>query len=436
MKKDLLLSIVITAFTLFFITNCNNAKKQVEEDDEGAIHEVAEELPVNLEYGLPIDSFIIEQKKVKRNQNLSSILIPYGISPKTIDFIACQKEEFDVRQIRSGHFYKLFFSKDSIKQLQYFVYEHTMTDYVVIKFADTVEIITGEKPTIIEKKMACGEIKTNLWDAMVENHINPMMSIELSEIYAWSIDFFGLKKGDKFYVIYQERFLDTVSVGIEHIEAALFNHQNKDFYAIYFVQDERGSYFDDKGGSLRRAFLKAPLKFRRISSRYTNRRYHPVLKIYRPHHGVDYAAAEGTPVHSVGDGVVLKKGYQKNGAGNYIKIKHNSVYMTQYAHLSRFAKGLKTGDHVKQGQLIGYVGHTGLATGPHLDFRFFKNGHPVDPLKVDAPPVEPIKKINKKEFDIIKKRFMKQLNAQRDSCLQQTIVKSDSNIEMSLRQVQ
>jgi len=436
MKKDLLLSIVITVFTLFFITNCNNAKKQVEEDDEGAIHEVAEELPVNLEYGLPIDSFIIEQKKVKRNQNLSSILIPYGISPKTIDFIACQKEEFDVRQIRSGHFYKLFFSKDSIKQLQYFVYEHTMTDYVVIKFADTVEIITGEKPTIIEKKMACGEIKTNLWDAMVENHINPMMSIELSEIYAWSIDFFGLKKGDKFYVIYQERFLDTVSVGIEHIEAALFNHQNKDFYAIYFVQDERGSYFDDKGGSLRRAFLKAPLKFRRISSRYTNRRYHPVLKIYRPHHGVDYAAAEGTPVHSVGDGVVLKKGYQKNGAGNYIKIKHNSVYMTQYAHLSRFAKGLKTGDHVKQGQLIGYVGHTGLATGPHLDFRFFKNGHPVDPLKVDAPPVEPIKKINKKEFDIIKKRFMKQLNAQRDSCLQQTIVKSDSNIEMSLRQVQ
>jgi len=436
MKKDLLLSIVITAFTLFFITNCNNAKKQVEEDDEGAIHEVVEELPVNLEYGLPIDSFIIEQKKVKRNQNLSSILIPYGISPKTIDFIARQKEEFDVRQIRSGHFYKLFFSKDSIKQLQYFVYEHTMTDYVVIKFADTVEIITGEKPTIIEKKMACGEIKTNLWDAMVENHINPMMSIELSEIYAWSIDFFGLKKGDKFYVIYQERFLDTVSVGIEHIEAALFNHQNKDFYAIYFVQDERGSYFDDKGGSLRRAFLKAPLKFRRISSRYTNRRYHPVLKIYRPHHGVDYAAAEGTPVHSVGDGVVLKKGYQKNGAGNYIKIKHNSVYMTQYAHLSRFAKGLKTGDHVKQGQLIGYVGHTGLATGPHLDFRFFKNGHPVDPLKVDAPPVEPIKKINKKEFNIIKKRFMKQLNAQRDSCLQQTIVKSDSNIEMSLRQVQ
>jgi murein DD-endopeptidase MepM/ murein hydrolase activator NlpD len=298
-----------------------------------------------------------------------------------------------------------------------------MTDYIVINLADTVEITTGEKPTIVEKKMACGEIQTNLWDAMVENHINPMMSIELSEIYAWSIDFFGLKKGDNFYVIYEERFLDTVSVGIEHIEAALFNHQDKDFYAIYFVQNERGSYFDEKGGSLRRAFLKAPLKFRRISSRYTNRRYHPVLKIYRPHHGVDYAAAEGTPVHSVGDGVVLKKGYQKNGAGNYIKIKHNSVYMTQYAHLSRFAKGLKTGDHVKQGQLIGYVGHTGLATGPHLDFRFFKNGHPVDPLKVDAPPVEPIKKINKKEFDKIKKYFMKQLNAQRDSCLQRDSIR-------------
>ncbi|MBI9067045.1 MAG: peptidoglycan DD-metalloendopeptidase family protein [Salinivirgaceae bacterium] len=261
--------------------------------------------------------------------------------------------------------------------------------------------------------MASGTIHTNLWDAMVENSINPMMSIELSEIYAWSIDFFGLQKEDKFYVIYEERFLDSTSAGIERIHAALFNHQNKDFYAIYFVQDDKGTYFDDDGNSLQRAFLKAPLKYSRISSKFSNSRYHPVLKIRRPHHGVDYAAPSGTPVYSVGDGFVQKKGYQKKGAGNYVKIKHNSVYTTQYAHLKGYAKGLKTGDHVTQGQLIGYVGTTGYSTGPHLDFRFFKNGQPVDPLKVDAPPVEPIKKINKEEYNKIKEQFIIELEQQR-----------------------
>jgi len=272
----------------------------------------------------------------------------------------------------------------------------------------------GEKPTTVEKKLAHGTIASNLWDAMLENNINPMMSIELSEIYAWSIDFFGLKKGDQFFVIYEERFLDSTSVGIEKIQAALFNHQNKDFYAIYFVQDDNGTYFDEDGGSLRREFLKAPLKYNRISSRFSKNRFHPVLKIYRPHSGIDYAAPEGTPVYSVGDGVVIKKGYQKNGAGNYVKIKHNSVYTTQYAHLKAFSKGLKNGDHIVQGQLIGYVGRTGYATGPHLDFRFFKNGEAVDPLKVDAPPVEPIKKINREEFEKLKVEFLHVLDKDRN----------------------
>jgi murein DD-endopeptidase MepM/ murein hydrolase activator NlpD len=186
-------------------------------------------------------------------------------------------------------------------------------------------------------------------------------------------------------------------------------HSGKDFFAIPFEQDSSLSFFDEEGNSLRKTFLKAPLKFSRISSRFSNSRLHPVLKIRRPHHGVDYAAPTGTPVYSVGDGKIIAKAWDKKGGGNYIKIKHNGTYTTGYLHLNGFAKGIKVGDFVKQGDLIGYVGKTGLATGPHLDFRFYRNGKPVDPLKVDAPPVEPISEENKTIFDSIKTIYMDSL---------------------------
>jgi murein DD-endopeptidase MepM/ murein hydrolase activator NlpD len=412
MRKDLIIITLLSIATVLFLHNCGQRNTQFE-NEEGPVHETTEVVPEKLEYGLPVDSFTVIESKIKNNQSLSDILINYGVSPQTIDSISHMNGDFNVRQIRAGNIYRLFLSKDSVPKLQYFIYEHSQLDYVMISFSDSLGVFVGQKPTVIEKKIASGIIRTNLWDAMVDNNINPMMSIELSEIYAWSIDFFGLQKGDQFYVIYEERLLDSVSAGIERIHAALFNHQNKDYYAIYFVQDNEGSYFDEDGNSLRKAFLKAPLKYNRISSRFSNNRYHPVLKIYRPHTGVDYAAPEGTPVYSIGDGFVVNKGYQNGGAGNYVKVKHNSVYTTQYAHLREFAKDLKVGDHVNQGQLLGYVGHTGLATGPHLDFRFFKNGYPVDPLKVDAPSVEPVKKINRQEFDKIMKEFVKQLDDQK-----------------------
>ncbi len=416
MRKDLIIITFLTLSTVLFLFNCGHRNTQFE-DETGPIHETEDIAPTQTEYGLPVDSFTVVTSKIRTNQNLSDILNSYGISAQMIDSISKINPDFNVRQIRAGNTYKLFLSKDSIPKLQYFVYEHSQLDYVMISLADTIGVFVGQKPTVVEKKMASGMIKTNLWDAMVENHINPMMSIELSEIYAWSIDFFGLQKGDQFYVIYEERLLDSVSAGIERIHAALFNHQNKDFYAIYFVQDNEGSYFDEDGNSLRKAFLKAPLKYNRISSRFSNNRYHPVLKIYRPHAGVDYAAPEGTPVYSIGDGFVVNKGYQTGGAGNYVKIKHNSVYVSQYAHLRGFAKDLKVGDHVSQGQLLGYVGHTGLATGPHLDFRVFKNGSPIDPLKMEAPSVEPVKKINREEFERIKKEFIKELDEQKKQYL-------------------
>ena len=213
-----------------------------------------------------------------------------------------------------------------------------------------------------------------------------------------TIDFFGIEQGDNFKVIYTERYVGDTPIGIERIEAAFFTHHGKSFYAFYFEQDSTSSYFDLEGNSLRKTFLKAPLKFSRISSRFTHSRMHPVLKIRRPHHGIDYAAPTGTPVYAIGDGRIIAKGWDKKGGGNYVKIRHNSVYTTVYMHLNKFAKGLKNGDMVKQGDQIGTVGKTGLATGPHLDFRVYMNNQPIDPLKVEAPPVEPVSNDNIQEF--------------------------------------
>jgi murein DD-endopeptidase MepM/ murein hydrolase activator NlpD len=223
----------------------------------------------------------------------------------------------------------------------------------------------------------------------MENNLNPNLSAELSEIYAWTIDFFGLQKGDRFKVIYEEDFIGEESVGIRKVHAAEFEHAGTTIYAIPFIQDSVMSYFDTTGASLRKAFLKAPLRYSRISSRFSGGRMHPVLKIVRPHHGVDYAAPIGTPVLAIGDGRVTSTGYE-GGNGRIVRITHNSVYSTAYLHLSRFGPGISAGVYVKQGQVIGYVGSSGLSSGPHLDFRFYRNGSAIDPLRVEAPPVNPV----------------------------------------------
>lgn len=239
-----------------------------------------------------------------------------------------------------------------------------------------------------------------------------MLAVELSDIYAWTIDFFGIEKGDKFRVIYEEEYVDSTSLGISKIIAAEFVNRGDHFWAIPFEQDSVTSFYDEEGNSLRKAFLKAPLKyFSRISSGYSLKRWHPVLKYYRAHQGIDYAAPSGTPVSSIGDGTIIKRGYQKNGGGNYLYVKHNSVYTTSYMHLSKFASGMTVGKRVKQGQVIGYVGMTGLASGPHLDFRVMKNGKLVNPLKVKAPPVKPILEANKDSFEVVKNNTIDMLKA-------------------------
>jgi murein DD-endopeptidase MepM/ murein hydrolase activator NlpD len=362
-------------------------------------------------YDLVVDSFKVETGKVGRNQNLGQILEQFNLPERSLtQLLLYAGNVFDVRKMRVGNPYTVFLSKDSASRLQYLVYEHSPVDYVVFDFNDSVKVTLKQKEITTIQKKVHGEIKTSLWDAIKQSNINPLVALELSDIYAWTIDFFGLQPGDKFTVVYDELFVDTVSIGLGQVHGASFYHAGRELLAIPFMQDNKVSYFDAEGNSLRRAFLKAPLKFSRISSHFSNSRMHPILKIRRPHHGVDYAAPVGTPVYSIGDGRVLSASYQ-GGEGRMVKVRHNSVYTTTYMHLSGFAKGIQAGKYITQGELVGYVGSTGLSTGPHLDFRVYKNGTPIDPLKMESPPVDPIKPENMQAFTTVKASTLEILTA-------------------------
>lgn len=361
-------------------------------------------------FGIVLDSFQVESDRIHWHQNLTEILSQYGFENYSPYEISREiSKVFDVTKFKAGNPYHFYFSKkDSTKNVSYFVYEHTPKEYLKVSLGSSIRVEELNRESRMVRKECTGEIKTSLWHTMKDNDINPTLALELSEIYAWSINFFRLSEGDRFRVIYKEEFVDSTSLGISEICAAYFIHEGEKYYAIPFVQDSTRDFYDLEGNSLRREFLKAPLRFNRISSGYSHSRMHPILNYRRPHRGVDYAAPAGTPIHAIGDGTVIDKGYAK-GAGYYLKIRHNSVYITGYNHLSGYAKGMREGIQVKQGETIGYVGSTGYSTGPHLDFRFWKNGHPVNPLKVEAPPVEPIKKSNLDSFRKVKENWLNTL---------------------------
>jgi murein DD-endopeptidase MepM/ murein hydrolase activator NlpD len=371
---------------------------------------ITQVLPELNSYGVPVDSYVGSYGKVRRNQFLADILFAYGLSNQDVYQISQLPDTLiDERKIKPGNEYAFFTPSDSGQvgsdplAPSYFVYEKDPLNYVVVGILkDSIWARNSQKDIENRVQYASGNINTSLWESMQEIHANPMLAVELSEIFAWTIDFFGVQQGDMYKVIYEESYVDSVSVGITQILGAWFYHNGTDFWAVPYVQDGKRSFFDEEGNSLRKAFLKAPLRFSRISSGFSHSRYHPVLKIRRPHHGVDYAAARGTPVHTIGDGRVAEVGYQKGGGGNYVKIKHNSVYSTTYMHLQGFGKGIRSGVYVKQGDVIGYVGSSGLSTGPHLDFRFYKNGSAVNPLKVEAPPVEPVHEENETTYAMIR----------------------------------
>jgi murein DD-endopeptidase MepM/ murein hydrolase activator NlpD len=361
-------------------------------------------------FGFFSDSLEHQTFSVSKNETLSDILIKHGLpAAEIMNIVNNAKEVLDVRKIVAGNFYHTFTNGDSLNTLVYFVYEKSPRHFVVFDLRDSINVYESEKEVIAKENQKSAIIDQSLYVSLINVEATPELAIKLSEIFAWQIDFYHLQKGDNFKVIYDELYVDDKFFAIGTIKAAIFSHRGKDFYAIPFTQDSVYQYFDEEGNSLRKAFLKAPLEFGRISSRYSKSRLHPVLKVRRPHHGVDYAAPIGTPIRTTGDGIVADVGYN-GGSGKFIKIRHNSVYTTMYLHLSRYAKGIKKGATVQQGQVIGYVGSTGLSTGPHLDYRFYVNGSPVDPLKVEIPSAHPVKEELRAEYEVQRDSIMNLLN--------------------------
>ena len=337
--------------------------------------------------GFCTDSFRVVTGKIANGDNFVAWVTRLGLSPvEAVSLVQACDSVFDVRKMRAGNTWSAYY-KDST-ELHYLVYDNSRVLQTVFRCRDSLAVWKYEKSIEILEKTADVTISSSLWNDMTAVGASVDLIGEIADIYAWTVDFFGLQKGDRFRILYRERLCEGESVGIDRVEYAEFLRDSTCLPAIYFDQGDGGNvYWNEKGESMRKAFLKAPLKFTRISSGYSLHRVHPVHGTVRPHTAVDYAAPTGTPVMSIGDGVVLSTGWG-GGGGNTVKIRHNSVYTTAYLHLSKFA--VKAGQRVSQGQVIGYVGMTGTATGPHLDFRVWKNGSPVNPLKLESPPTEPI----------------------------------------------
>lgn len=378
--------------------------------DEVEVTDSTEVQEMVYRYGIPMNYYDVDFGVVKQNQNLSTILETHGLSTGQVYNLAQKsKNIFDLRKIKSGQAYAVFSTKDSISVPEFFVYENSPRDYVVFDLRGDYKVYMGNNPVEWRRKEIKGNVESSLWNAMVKYDADPLLAIELSKIFGWTIDFFGLQKQDEFRVIYEQEYVDGKSLPNFSILGAVFRHADSSYYAIPFMQKGEVLFFNEHGKSLEGAFLKAPLDFFRISSRFTNSRYHPVLKRYRAHHGVDYAAPVGTPVYAIGSGTVVAKGYQANGGGNFLKIKHNGTYVTSYMHLSRFEKGIKVGKSVAQKEVIGYVGSTGLSTGPHLDFRVFENGSPINPLTIKSQPKDPVSSENMPRFSVLRDTMVSQL---------------------------
>ena len=389
----------LSILILFFagITSCGT-----ESEPTGAIEKDSIEVAITptYEYGIETDRFNLIQGVIKKNEFLSDILLRYNVPYKLIHQISEKsKDVYDVRRLGRGKNYTLFCAKDSVNTAQYFIYQANEIDYVIYDFSsDSVNVRLGAKPITLVEQQKEGVIKSSLYNTLIDSNQNVLLAFEMADIFAWTIDFYRLQPGDKYNILYTEMQVENKSIGIKRVNMVVFTHEGKDFKAYYYTQDSTGAdYFDEEAQSLRKAFLKSPIKFSRLSSGYTKRRFHPVQKRWKAHLGTDYAAPRGTPIMSTGDGVISEAGY-KTFNGNYVKIRHNSVYNTQYLHMNKIAKGIKPGVYVKQGDVIGYVGSTGLATGPHVCYRFWKNGSQVNHLHEEFPPSEPIHEKNLADF--------------------------------------
>ncbi len=380
-----------TVLALLLLASCS--EKQKEESEKSVAENIPEPVVETREFGFNLSEFDVVKDTIQYGDSFGEImqenLVDYN---KVLKIITDYKEVFDARKIRVGKPYLLLKSKDSLNQVEVFVYQNDLINYTVVDYRDSVQAYQARKEIKYVEREASGIIETSLSEAILDQGIDYTITNDLSEIYAWTIDFFRLQKGDKFKVIYNERYInDTVYAGAEPIRAALFEHSGTPLYAFAYESDSLKNiidYYDHEANNLRRTFLRAPVKFSRISSRYNLKRR---IRYYgykvRPHRGTDYAAPIGTPIMATADGVVTES-TRRGGNGKYVKIRHNGTYSTQYLHMKK--QKVKRGEFVKQGDVIGWIGMTGNTGGPHVCYRFWKNGRQVDPLREKLPAADPL----------------------------------------------
>ncbi|MDN5216532.1 peptidoglycan DD-metalloendopeptidase family protein [Fulvivirgaceae bacterium BMA12] len=406
------LGVLAAVASIFYFLNIEKSQiKHQQISIKQVVDSVKEEVPEPKKlYGIVVDNLDILEEKVKRNQNISEILAPFNVKPAKIYQLAkVSKEIFDVRKLATNKKYTLIYKADSVPEAKALIYEPNPIDYVVFNLEDSISVELKKRDVKVVEKMVGGEIQFSLSETMENLNMSHQLTNQFVDIFAWQIDFQHLQKGDRFKLIYEDKLVDEKSVGIGNIKGIHFEHFENDYFAIAYDQGNGLEYFDEEGQSLQKALLKYPIKFTRISSRYSGRRFHPVQKRWKAHRGIDFAAPRGTEIRSVGDGIVLEARYGRYN-GNFVKIRHNSTYTTQYLHMSKIAKGITQGTKVKQGQPIGYVGSTGLANGPHLCYRFWKNGVQIDALKVDLPSASPVNEKDIVKFQSTKDRIIKLLN--------------------------
>lgn len=382
-------------------------------DDAAPATETAEEKEIAPAdpMGFPRDQYECVEGKIANGSYFGKLMnSDLGVPMARVNRLAAADSVFDVRKMRAGNAYRAYYTRDSLRRLDYVVYDENRVSSIVFR-VDTLPMVWRyNRPVEIRRMAADATIESSLWNDMQKAGASPLVILSLSDIYAWTVDFFGIQPGDRFRVLYDERVCEGEVIAIDTVRYAEYIRGESVMPAIMFNQKDTGNvYWNEKGESLRRAFLKAPLEFKRISSTFTMHRKHPVHGDVRPHTGVDYAAPTGTPVHAVGDGTVISVGWG-GGGGNTVKIRHNSVYTTAYLHLSKYGPGIKAGVRVTQGQVIGYVGMTGTATGPHLDYRVWKNGTPINPLTMEAPPAVPIREENKAALDSVRLLYRAELD--------------------------
>lgn len=401
MKYTSIISAFLLVSTLLF-PSCGNAPVEEQTVTGQPVEDTAPALP-------SLDSLRCVEGKVKSGQFFSTLMTGLGLNAQeAYDLTMACDTVFDVKSLRVGNEYKAYYDGQILK---YVIYRQDRTTDILFECQAPYNVSKVTRPVTVRKRYADVTINSSLWNDMRAAGASPLIILSLSDIYAWTVDFFGLQKGDRFRVLYEEKVCDGEVIAIDTVRYAIFSHNGKDLPMVMYDQKDGGNiWWNEKGESMRKAFLKAPLKFSRISSGFSYARRHPVTRRVQPHTGIDYAAPKGTPVMSIGDGVVTSKKYEGAG-GNTVRIRHNSVYSTAYLHLSGYAKGLKVGQRVRQGEVIGYVGSTGRSTGPHLDFRVWKNGSPINPLKMESPPAEPLKKENLEDFELVHKKYRAQVDS-------------------------